>query len=361
VGGKLTIFRADNPNSSKIINCRAKDWPTTFAETRGPEGIFRDNTVIGAEEGLHVGNGESTITDNRFENCSVGVHTSTGIFGNRMIANEFIGCTEGLNGIGNSDATKTSTLTDNRHIIALNYFENIGEKCLATGSHARYVTFAYNIIYNSNVDDTLTGVKASVAHLFESPIGVEIVGNLIIDDQGTPTTYNTAAITVQNPKGVVDVRGNTMVAWDADGNGDNAIWCWQDSGPGRVNVTNNTTWGDFERHIVIDCDGNYTSNTLLAQDKTSNAGFRLRDEFTNGRIADNDYEGNVMMTVDAGADPNEFIIDNNRPRIYLDLTGFSSLVEGSKAAHDGTNSNTKGSAEYNGTDWISLLDGSTIS
>jgi hypothetical protein len=350
--GKLTLYRADDPNSSKVINCRAKDWPTTFCEIRGPEGIMRDNTVISAEEGVHVGNGEATIVNNRFEDCNVGIHTSTGIFGNRMSGNEFINCFQGINGISNDDATKTPSLIDERHIITWNYFEDIQEKVLDTGSFARYVTFSNNMVYNANTNDSLSGVKASVCHFYDDPLGVDIEGNVIIDDQSTPTTFNTAAITVQGPKGTVNVRGNTLVAWDADGNEDYAIWCWQDGGAGRANVTNNTTWGDFERHITIDCDGNYSNNALLAQDKTSNAGFRLRDEFKNGRIADNDYEGNVMMTLDAGADPDEFIITNNRPRIEIDLTGFTSVVSGSQANHDGSGVGLAGPARHDGSNWF---------
>lgn len=43
-----------------------------------------------------------------------------------------------------------------------------------------------------------------------------------------------------------------------------------------------------------------------------------------------------------------------------DVRNISSPSQGYTAYHDGSGSNTEGPAHYNGTDWISTVDGSTI-
>ena len=43
-----------------------------------------------------------------------------------------------------------------------------------------------------------------------------------------------------------------------------------------------------------------------------------------------------------------------------DVRNISSPSEGFISYHDGSGSNTQGPAHFNGTDWISTVDGSTI-
>jgi len=69
-----------------------------------------------------------------------------------------------------------------------------------------------------------------------------------------------------------------------------------------------------------------------------------------------------VMRVDGGFFARSEFTFNTFPANYTpqDVRNVSSPSRGDTAYHDGSGSNTEGPAHYDGTDWISTVDGSTI-
>jgi len=134
----------------------------------------------------------------------------------------------------------------------------------------------------------------------------------------------------------------------------------------------NTGDGDYEsvttEDINIDADeapidfGLNDEWTLL---KTIGNVFYLRGpagvyiQFNSGGAT----EYKQVLRVDGGLSVRSEFKFNTYPANYTpqDVRNVSSPSQGDTAYHDGSGTNTEGLAAYDGTDWISQVDGSTIS
>ena len=132
------------------------------------------------------------------------------------------------------------------------------------------------------------------------------------------------------------------------------------SGTDEIAVTTNgSQMAAFTSNGVFDISPSASGSPIQGNSGQFNlGGSNFGIEALSGTLAFINSSGNVAAKCPGGGG---FIIQTS-PVSYVveDVRNISSPLRGDTAYHDGSGSNTEGPAHYDGTDWISTVDGSTI-
>jgi hypothetical protein len=269
-----------------------------------------------------------------------------------------------------------------RWVIANNEMTGTHRTGVKLRSNVSYLQVTGNVGYQASSDKTQPGIQISGSGIGQA----NVTGNTLVGYTGAGIEMGVSDFVVSGNL-LLDAQNNGM---DIGGERGTVVGNMVDFpaahgirvSAGNTTVANNTVLGAGDHGLLVDGGGDaslYDSNVIRGSNQNGNGtadihidngdnaiignvvqkgGPNAISEGTNA--ADNFYDGNLT---DGGwgiqAATSEW--GSNSPTIRVDVRNFSPRDAGAEAYHAPSGGgNTEGPAFYDGTDWISLVDGTTI-